>query len=212
MSRGFLALLLLGFSAAPAPASDDISWPRLRTHIAALLEAGKAEPALLPRDATRQLAALLERPPKDPDAALQVQQLLDPLCLVVVSINPESRVKAARGAAPAELTRGESRFVLVKVNNDAGITPALRVHGKGLLTTADPAPGCWLEAKIAPPAPLPKALTGERVEYVVLRLTTREVGKREATLEFDAGQGTQDLGFRAEVPILFTIRPDKLDR
>ena len=34
-----------------------------------------------------------------------------------------------------------------------------------------------------------------------------EAGRREATLTFDVGQGTQDLGFRAEVPVLFTVRP-----
>jgi hypothetical protein len=42
---------------------------------------------------------------------------------------------------------------------------------------------------------------------VILRLRSSEAGKREATLQFDVGQGTQDLGFRAEVPILFTVRP-----
>jgi hypothetical protein len=40
-----------------------------------------------------------------------------------------------------------------------------------------------------------------------VRLAAHEAGKREATLKFDVGQGTQDLGFRAEVPVLFTVRP-----
>jgi hypothetical protein len=44
---------------------------------------------------------------------------------------------------------------------------------------------------------------------VLLRLKALEAGKREATLKFDAGQGTQDLGFRAEVPVLFTVRKPK---
>ena len=34
-----------------------------------------------------------------------------------------------------------------------------------------------------------------------------EAGRREATIAFDVGQGTQDLGFRAEVPVLFTVKP-----
>src|SRR5262249_45925301 len=34
-----------------------------------------------------------------------------------------------------------------------------------------------------------------------------EAGKREATIGFDVGQGTQDLGFRGEAPVLFDIRP-----
>jgi len=40
----------------------------------------------------------------------------------------------------------------------------------------------------------------------VLRLRASAAGKREATLKFDVGQGTQDLGFRAEVPVLFTVQ------
>ena len=44
------------------------------------------------------------------------------------------------------------------------------------------------------------------MEYLLLRLQAHEWGKREATLIFDVGQGTQDLGFRAEVPILFAIK------
>ena len=56
------------------------------------------------------------------------------------------------------------------------------------------------------PAPLGKTLSGRRLEYLVLELQAGEAGKREATLKFDAGQGTQDLGFRAEVPILFRVR------
>ena len=48
-------------------------------------------------------------------------------------------------------------------------------------------------------------LGGQKLEYAVLTLRAEESGKREATLKFDAGQGTQDLGFRAEVPILFRV-------
>ena len=60
--------------------------------------------------------------------------------------------------------------------------------------------------QLVAPAPLGKALSGAKVEYVLMRLRPRETGKREATLHFDAGQGSQDLGFRAEVPILFTVK------
>jgi hypothetical protein len=55
-------------------------------------------------------------------------------------------------------------------------------------------------------SPLGKTLTGAHLEYLPLRLVAHEAGKREATLKFDVGQGTQDLGFRAEVPVLFTVR------
>src|SRR5205823_8870547 len=34
-----------------------------------------------------------------------------------------------------------------------------------------------------------------------------QAGTREATITFDIGQGTQDIGFRAELPVLFETRP-----
>jgi hypothetical protein len=42
---------------------------------------------------------------------------------------------------------------------------------------------------------------------MMLFVNSRETGKREATLSFDIGQGTQDLGFRSEVSLLFNIVP-----
>jgi hypothetical protein len=50
-------------------------------------------------------------------------------------------------------------------------------------------------------------LTGRPVEYRLLRVTCSAGGKRELTVSFDAGQGTQDLGFRGEVPVLFAVKP-----
>ena len=40
----------------------------------------------------------------------------------------------------------------------------------------------------------------------MVKLTALKTGKCEATFKFDVGQGTQDLGYRAEVPILFSVR------
>jgi hypothetical protein len=98
-------------------------------------------------------------------------------------------------------------FVLVKVHNEAHVTHALAVDSEQAIAAGKKGPGRWVEAAVVNGSPFPKTLTGERLEYRVLRLTARQPGKREATLAFDAGQGTQDLGFRAEVPILFTIAP-----
>jgi hypothetical protein len=50
-------------------------------------------------------------------------------------------------------------------------------------------------------------LSGLKVEYAIALIYSSEAGKREATLGFDIGQGTQDLGFRAEVHVLFDVRP-----
>ena len=50
-------------------------------------------------------------------------------------------------------------------------------------------------------------LSGLKVEYALALLYSGEAGQREATIGFDVGQGTQDLGFRGEVPVLFDVRP-----
>jgi hypothetical protein len=129
-------------------------------------------------------------------AATAAGNALELRCLLVVSINPESRVKAERGPAAAVLRRGTASVVVVKIVNEGGVTAPLAVGGPGI------GDGGWLEARFAGNP----RLHGARVEYLLLRLTPREGGKREATFRFDVGQGTQDLGFRAEVPVLFSVR------
>ena len=45
------------------------------------------------------------------------------------------------------------------------------------------------------------------MEYLLALIHCNEAGSREATIVFDVGEGTQDPGFRSEVPILFSVRP-----
>src|SRR5258708_5627164 len=53
--------------------------------------------------------------------ARKIQQALDPQVLLLMSINPESRVKVARGAAPAVLQQGGYTPILIKVVNDSPV-------------------------------------------------------------------------------------------
>jgi hypothetical protein len=208
----FLAFSVPAGAAAQAelPLVEGASPERLRDHAHRLLQALDALKAPLPAETTRAVQALLrEKPADNPDLAVKIQKLLDPHCLIGVGINPQSRVKAARGPAVAGLRQDQEVVVLVKVHNDAGVTQALAVAGPQLRTGGRAGRDQWLEAAVYAKPPLGKALSGDKVEYVVLRLTAREAGKREATLKFDVGQGTQDLGFRAEVPVLFTVKPAK---
>ncbi len=201
MSGPGVLLLLAGWmaTAEPLPVVEDVSWPQLRRQTEQLLRTDFAMPAER-REALRKV--LDQGQPKDPSAAAaEVQKLLDASCLVGVNINPESRVKVARGPAPAELRLNQQTLVLVKVHNEAGVTHALAVSGAQVRDSDKPEEGRWLSAAVAAPV----KLSGQKLEYAVLRLRPYEAGKREATLRFDVGQGSQDLGFRGEVPILFTI-------
>lgn len=178
-------------------------WPPLRAQLRIIV--GSADKRkYVPADQAAAVAKLLAKNEAMPEeTAAAVQKLLDPHCLAMVSINPESRVKVARGPAEALLVQGVSAYVLIKVQNDAGVTARLGVSGPQIIAKGTDAEGRWLEAIVPNVPPLSNRLLGQRLEYKVVRLRSREAGKREATLRFDVGQGSQDLGFRAEVPILF---------
>lgn len=151
--------------------------------------------------------------------ARKIQAVLDPQVLLVVSINPESRVKVKRGPGPARLQQGGYTPVLVKVINEAGVTSPLHLHSP----QAGPLfAGAWtskfkedknvdkshfLEVELYTRQPMTEKLSGLKVEYALALIYSKEAGKREATFRCDVGQGTQDVGFRGEAPVLFDIRP-----
>lgn len=166
---------------------------------------------------------------RETDAATSIagiQAVLDKYCLVGVHINPESRVKVAEGAVRKELVQQGWRTFLVKVHNEAGVTAELMAEspnagplyqqGKGArqrpLTTDDlvqPAdvPQRFLDLVMFNRQPLKHRLSGLELEYRIIQVYSRDVGKREAELGFNVGQGTQDLGFRNSVALLFDCVP-----
>jgi len=152
----------------------------------------------------------------------QIQAVLDPLCLVGVSINPESRVKVAAGRAPKKLMQHGWRVFLVKVHNEAGVTARLRVASPNAAKLQKPSTGRadplvsispqeaserFLDVSLVESQPLNDALSGLALEYRIIELYSRDDGRREAKLMFDVGQGTQDLGFRNELNVLFQCEP-----
>ena len=159
-------------------------------------------------------------------AVMEIQQVLDPHTLIGVLINAESRVSVSAGPAPRELVEQGWRTFLVKVNNEAGITPKLvpespndqPVYEKGRgsrerpqkdqdLVDPQTIPDRFLAIEMFDKQPLMPKLSGLAVEYRIMQLYSRDVGKREALLGFNVGQGTQDIGFRNEVSVLFTCQP-----
>lgn len=160
------------------------------------------------------------------DCVKAIQNVLDPLCVVEVHINPESRVKVAEGPVAKQLAEQGWTTFLVKVHNEAGVNPELHVQspnaapvyqkGQGArqkprsdenLVDRSEVPDRWLDVAMLNREPLKPRLSGLQVEYRMLLLYSRDAGKREASLAFDIGQGTQDLGFRNSIPILFDCRP-----
>ncbi|MBI5775154.1 MAG: CehA/McbA family metallohydrolase [Verrucomicrobia bacterium] len=160
--------------------------------------------------------------------AAGVQEALDPLVLCVVDINPEARVKAQRGPAKAVVQQAGYTPVLVKVINHGESIARLHVNspqaGPSYAGASKGSLGRerqlhlgenentnkvhrFLEVEMFNAPPMTPDLSGLKVEYALALIYSSEAGKREAVLAFDIGQGTQDLGFRAEVPVLLDVRP-----
>ncbi len=155
-------------------------------------------------------------------AIVDIQKILDAYCLVGVNINPESRVKVKEGPVNKELMQQGWRTFLVKVHNEAGVTAPLAAESENAAplykrSTGRPDPEMtvpksdiphrFLDIEVYSNPPLKASLSGLELEYRIVQLYSRDTGKREAMLGFNVGQGTQDIGFRSEVPILFHCVP-----
>src|SRR5579884_2013451 len=155
-------------------------------------------------------------------AVHEIEQVLDKSVLAVVEINPESRVKVEQGAAKPELVEGGTRLFLVKVINQANVTAPLRVESPNsgkvyIVSNGSPEPAMrltpaearerWADIAIYNAPPMTRRLSGLALEYVILEVSSRDRGQRSAEISFNVGQGTQDIGYRNAIPVLFTIQP-----
>ncbi len=160
---------------------------------------------------------------ENPEQAIaDIQKVLDAYCLAGVNINPESRVKVKEGPVDKELMQQGWRTFLVKVHNEANVTAPLAAESENAAPLYRPSTGSpdpemtvpkseiphrFLEFQVYGNPPLKAGLSGLELEYRIVQLYSRDAGKREAMLGFNVGQGTQDIGFRSEVPILFNCVP-----
>lgn len=159
--------------------------------------------------------------------AAAVQAALDAQVLCVVSINPELRASAVRGPAKSVVQQAGYTPVVIKVINHGVSTARLRITStqagppyagvaKGTMEREQQThlrenentkgENRFLEISMFDAPPMTANLSGLEVEYAIALIYSSEAGKREAVLAFDIGQGTQDLGFRAEVPVLLDVK------
>ena len=214
--------------AAELPLVTEVEHQPLVAATERLLEALEFVGAPLPAEDTKALQGAL----KETDAKVAnrtIQRVLDAHCVVGVTINPESRVSVVEGPVAKRLIQGGWTTFLIKVQNDAGITPQLKPESpnaaplymrgsvnqrqkpltdeKDKLVKPEDVPHRFLDIAMFDKQPLKPQLSGLALEYRIIQLYSRELGRREAKLGFNVGQGTQDLGFRNTVPILFNAAP-----
>jgi hypothetical protein len=157
-------------------------------------------------------------------AAAKLEEILDKYALAIVDINAESRVKVAPGPAKPELVEGGTRLFLVKVINHANVTAPLRVASPNsgpvyIQSSGSPEPKLeltpqnavdrWAEITIYDQPPMDRRLSGLALDYRVLQIYSRDHGQRSADISFNVGQGSQDIGFRNDILVLFNALPTR---
>jgi len=155
-------------------------------------------------------------------AVARIQEVLDRHVLAEVEINAESRVKVRPGKAKPELVEGGTRMFLVKVLNGAGVTAplvvespnsgptSLRSRGEkepAMELTQEDVKERWANLEMYNDPPMAQRLSGLAVEYQIMQVYSRDRGQRSAKIAFNVGQGTQDIGFRNDMLVLFNISP-----
>lgn len=211
----------------PAPASNalEVEPQPLLAHALRLNEALSFLGSSMSTEDQQRLKALQDKA-LTKATSTAIQSILDPYCLAMVDINPEARVKVTRGPAmPTLMAHGWTSF-LVKVKNDAGVTAKLQVESpnaqpvlhifsypmqararKENLLTEGQVANRFLEVQLYDGRPLSPNLSGLGLEYAVIQIYSKDAGKREAEIGFNIGHGTQDIGFRSTINILFNILP-----
>ncbi len=136
------------------------------------------------------------------NASAQEDGKRKPEVLIAVSISPEARVKASPESAVRVLQQGEWTEFTVTIENTAGITSPLVIESEQWMQDAsDTSRSRWMRIDWDGEKPLSGALNETRR----LRIWSRDHGVRSAVLNFNAGQGTQDLGFRSDVMLSFRV-------
>jgi len=159
----------------------------------------------------------------DEAAAIErLEQILDKYVLAIVDINAEGRVKVQAGSAKPELVEAGTRIFLVKVINKAGVTAPLVAESPNALpvfvqsdlspeppkkVSASDTRDRWLGLDLYDKDPMSSRLSGLPLEYRILQVYSHDQGQRSAAISFNVGQGTQDIGFRNEVVVVFTALP-----
>ncbi len=227
MKSALLAALVLcsatSLRAQPTPTIADVEPQPLYAQAMRLVEALSFVGSPLAEEDAARLQAL-QNAPLNARTSNLIQEILDPYVLSFVDINPEGRVRVERGPAQAEIYQGGWTSFLVKIHNQAGVTARLEVESPNAapslhrstneprvqpenVITAGQLDNRFLELYLYRNRPLQPRLSGLSLEYAVVQIYSAVGGRREARLGFNIGQGSQDIGFRNTIDVLFDSRP-----
>ncbi|MEE2990446.1 MAG: CehA/McbA family metallohydrolase [Planctomycetota bacterium] len=206
MKRLLVCLLLFGVvrhGAMSADAAEDlptitsVEAQPLLASIERLIEAMDYVGSPLPGDVVSELQQLSAAD----DAARvtsRVQQVLDPFCLVGVSLQEKGPPIVKAGPVKRELLEQGWRTFLVKVVNMPGKTRRLLIESPNAQplphSPADQVQSRWMQLSSFEGRPLNPNLSGLELEYRILQIYSRDPGTKEALLEFTVSNKAGDDG------------------
>ncbi len=152
----------------------------------------------------------------DPEETSElIQRALDPECLLLLHIKPGPQLEITLGPAQPALVEQGWRQFLVKVHNEAGVQlPLAFISPQAKPLAGSPVadvPQQWLHMRT-----LRRArgfrLSGQRLEYHVLQLFSRDGGRREADIGFALQLKKGDLLHSNAIRIPFACEPTPATR
>jgi hypothetical protein len=130
-----------------------------------------------------------------------VQQILDPYCIAVVKIEPDTRITVSTKDQVVELQQGGWTSYLVKITNKAGYAGRLQVMSPNAqplfvetrgqtrmkreeMFTTEQLLQRYMALSLFRNPPLKAKLSGNPVEYAVLQIYSKSTGRASAEIDF----------------------------
>ncbi|MCS5560500.1 MAG: CehA/McbA family metallohydrolase, partial [Marinobacter nauticus] len=184
-------------AAEDLPTITSVEAQPLLASIERLIEAMDYVGSPFPGDVVSELQQLSSA---DDAAAVtsRVQQVLDPFCLVGVSLQEKGPPIAKPGPIKRELLEQGWRTFLVKVVNMPGKTRRLLIESPNAQplphSPADQVESRWMQLSSFEGRPLNPNLSGLELEYRIVQIYSRDPGAKKALLEFTVSNKAGDDG------------------
>ena len=167
--------------------------------VSRLIEAMEYIGTPLPADVVSKLQ-LLNPGDDDKFVTQRIQELLDPLCLALVSVNDQGPPLTAKGKAKPELIEQGWRSFLIKVVNKPGRRGRLLIESPNAKplphSPSELVPSRWMQLDSYDGQPMNPNLSGLGLEYRIVKIYSSDSGYKAALLEFtvtDSDGQTGDL-------------------
>ncbi len=121
-------------------------------------------------------------------AVVEIQAILDPMCIAMVSITDSGKPDVVAGVAPVELMAQGWKSFLIKVVNPYERQGRLLIDSPNARpiphAPAEEVDSRWMQLAVFEKQPFRPRLSGLTVEYRIVEFYSRDAGEKRATLNF----------------------------